>query len=234
MGYLAFDIEIAKQIPDIGDWKAHRSLGISCAATWAEESREPRLWFSPSESGLPASKMTCSGVSELVQYLVDDAKQGQTIVTWNGLGFDFENLAEESNKLDECKLLAQNHVDLMFHAFCALGHPISLAKAAEGMGIRGKFEGLSGVQIPGMWANGEHKKVLDYVSQDAKLTLDVAKAAEDDHGLLWKTRSSSVRQLPLPNGWLSAKEAMNLPEPDNSWMDEPWSRSKFSAWLTDG
>lgn len=32
--YLAWDIEIAKTIPDgETDWKTHRPLGISCAAT---------------------------------------------------------------------------------------------------------------------------------------------------------------------------------------------------------
>ena len=35
--YLAFDLEIAREIPEGGDWKANRPLGISCAATLASD-----------------------------------------------------------------------------------------------------------------------------------------------------------------------------------------------------
>ena len=35
----------------------------------------------------------------------------------------------------------------------------------------------------------------------------------------------------LPNGWLEVEQALRLPEPDTSWMDEPWSRATFTAWM---
>ena len=36
--YLAFDIEIAKPLPEgIDDWKSVRPLGISCAATHSDD-----------------------------------------------------------------------------------------------------------------------------------------------------------------------------------------------------
>jgi len=42
--YLAFDIETAKDIPgDDFNWRPHRPLGISCAATLASDSDQPRL-----------------------------------------------------------------------------------------------------------------------------------------------------------------------------------------------
>ncbi|MDP6494098.1 MAG: hypothetical protein QGI09_01450 [Dehalococcoidia bacterium] len=35
--YLAFDLEIAKEFPEGGDWRGHGPLGISCAATQASD-----------------------------------------------------------------------------------------------------------------------------------------------------------------------------------------------------
>lgn len=43
--YLAFDIEIAKVIPEEEtDWIAHRPLGITCAAAMASDGRQ-WLWY---------------------------------------------------------------------------------------------------------------------------------------------------------------------------------------------
>ena len=36
----------------------------------------------------------------LVEYLAAQVEHGYTIVTWNGLGFDFDILAEESGMLE--------------------------------------------------------------------------------------------------------------------------------------
>jgi hypothetical protein len=67
----------------------------------------------------------------LVDYLAKKVKRGYKIVTWNGLGFDFDILAEESGMLDKCRSLATDQVDMMFHAVCRLGHGISLDSAAR-------------------------------------------------------------------------------------------------------
>ena len=39
----------------------------------------------------------------LVRYLATQVAQGYTVVTWNGVGFDFDVLAEESGMLEECR-----------------------------------------------------------------------------------------------------------------------------------
>lgn len=70
---------------------------------------------------------------------------GYTIVTWNGLSFDFDVLAEESGMIEKCRTLAINHVDMMFHALCRLGHGISLDSAAKGMDLLGKNEDMTGI-----------------------------------------------------------------------------------------
>ena len=102
--FLAFDIETAKDISgDDFDWKPHRPLGISCAATFSSDWEKPRLWYGGAAQSSPSVKMNRDESAELVRYLCESVAAGYTIVTWNGLAFDFDILAEESGLTAECK-----------------------------------------------------------------------------------------------------------------------------------
>lgn len=162
--YLAFDIETAGEWPDGSDWRPFRPLGISCAATLPSDTQTPALWHGVDTEGKPADRMTQQDAARLVEHLQAMAGQGYAIVTWNGLGFDFDVLAEESGLVEPCRALAREHVDMMFHVFCDQGFPIGLAAAAQGMGLPGKPEGMTGLLAPAMWAKGQRQEVLDYVA----------------------------------------------------------------------
>ena len=231
--YLAFDIEIAQQLPEgAPDWKAHRPLGITCAATMPSDAVEPRLWYAVTEKGLPDDRMTTHDAAHLVNHLKTTVAKGYTILTWNGLGLDFDILAEESGLYKDCKQLAlENHVDMMFHVVCELGYPVALDKAAKGMGLPGKPEGIDGALAPLLWADGKRQIVLDYVAQDVRTTLDLAQVCAERKRLHWITRKGTIRGMPLRKGWLTVREAFSLPEPDTSWMRNPMPRSTFADWM---
>ncbi|MEW6716406.1 MAG: ribonuclease H-like domain-containing protein [Chloroflexota bacterium] len=229
--YLAFDIEIVKPLPEgQDDWKMFRPLGISCAATLTQ-SGELRLWHGKTSQGTITERMNPIELTELVFYLEEGVRNGSTILTWNGLGFDFDILAEESGLHERCKALALDHVDMMFHVFCLQGFSVGLERAALGMGLAGKHMGMRGDIIPSLWSQGYYQQVLDYVAQDVRITLDLAKAVDKERGLQWKNRRGLPQYVPLREGWLKVREAMSLPLPDTSRMRHPWPRSKFTNWL---
>jgi hypothetical protein len=229
--YVAFDIETAKIIPgEVGDLKAHRPLGITCAATLSDKDEKPRLWYGRTGDA-PAGQMSREDAAELVKFLVQLTDNGSTILTWNGLGFDFDILAEESGMLAECKRLARTHVDMMFHVLCDRGFPIGLDAAAKGMGHAGKSKDVAQHLAPDLWAEGRTDEVLAYVSQDVQATLDLALACEKDREMRWIARSGRANKMKLPSGWCTVEEALRLPEPDTSWMDNPLTRDKFTDWL---
>ncbi len=229
--YIAFDIETSKILPaDFIDLHDHRPLGISCVAVWCDDKPNADVFCSYDESGIPAPVMSVSDLSNFVDYLISKTKEGYTIVTHNGLGFDFDILAEESGRIADCKKLAIGHVDTMFHFFCGKGFAIGLNAAAKSIGIS-KPENIDGSVAPQLWKDGKHQQVLDYVAQDCRLTLDVALHSENTRRITWITRRGSTAFFDLPNGWLTVEQAMSLPLPDNSWMDDPWDRSKFTGWL---
>jgi hypothetical protein len=229
--YCAFDLEIVKPLPDgVDNWKDYRPLGISCAATLNSDG-ELCLWHGRTPAGGLADQISPPEAAELVAYLQAQVEAGFTPLTWNGLGFDFDILAEESGLLTECRELATWHVDMLFHIFCMKGFAVALDRAARGMGLPGKTAGMTGALAPQYWAQGRRQEVLDYVVQDARTTLELAQAGERTRALRWITTAGKLQSLPLAKGWLTVREAMFLPEPDVSWMRAPWKRSKFTGWL---
>lgn len=234
MKFCSFDIEIAKIIPEGDtDWDAHRPLGISCAATILSGDERPVLWFegqySDPENPTYGPRVTRESCGELVDYLTSRMYEGYIPLTWNGLGFDFKILAEESGMFKECKKLALNHVDMMFHFFCVKGFPIGLDSACRGMGLEGKPEGMNGAIAPVAWKEKRYEEVLDYVASDVIQPLQLAEAVQRRGWLTWFTKRGTPANVTIGD-WLTARAALDLPEPDVSWMNDPWPRSKFYEW----
>jgi len=170
-------------------------------------------------------------LSALVDFLVAQVENGYTILTHNGLGFDFDVLAEESGRLKDCRKLAVGHVDVMFHFFCCKGFPVSLSAAGEAIGIR-KLKGVEAFEAPTLWKKGKYKTVLKYVGQDCRIALRVAEKSEQQQRFSWIRGNGTVGDIDLPKGWLTVQYARKLPLPDTSWMETaPLRRSKYTQWL---
>ena len=229
--YLAFDIEIATIIPDSArNWNAYRPFGVSCAATLTSAG-QLTIWHGKTPGGGLADLMSREELVTLVAFLRDASRNGLKILTWNGLGFDFDVLAEESGLPSECKALALDHIDMMFHFFCLQGYALGLDPAAKGMGLPGKPPGMSGEMAPKYWKAGRRQEVLAYVAQDVRTTLELATRVDRRGRLRWNSKTGRLQEILLGQGWLTVREAMRLPEPDASWMRNPWRRSKFTGWL---
>lgn len=237
MQYTAFDLEISTEIPEgTDDWRVLRPLGISCAATLTNDG-DLKVWHgSEIHGGRLAAKMSPLQCQEMAQYLVEMQSSGYPVVTFNGLGFDFDVLAEEVQDLvtfDNLRALALAHIDIAFAMLCEKGYMCGLDAAAKGMRLSGKTEGMSGSLAPVMWAQGraEQDKVLEYVAQDVRTTAEVYEAILKNHGLRWITKRGYPTKSPWRTGEiLTVAEACQTPLPDTSWMDAAWPRSKFLGW----
>lgn len=229
MKFVGFDIEIAKLVPDGEDWHNHTPLGVTCASLVADDLTEA-FWAGKS-AGEYHPFMSQLEAESLIIRMKELVGEGYTIVTWNGLGFDFPVMEIESGSVELCKRLAESHVDMMFHFMCVKGFPVGLDNVAKTMGLSGKPEGMHGDLAPVMWANGEYQKVIDYVIQDSQTTLDVAKLTTKVKGLKWTTKKGYVRGFYLDGGWENVQKCLEIPEPDMSWMDKPPKREDFTRWL---
>lgn len=233
---LAFDLEIVKEIPEgCKNWKEIRPLGISCASTLSNTSALSTLWYHGQPQYPKEGAMTKIELQPLITNMIDHVRMGHKILTWNGLGFDFDVLAEESGRYDDCKELALNHIDMMFHFFCSKGYTLGLNTAAYGLGLGGKMGGMKGDLAPVLWASPELKdrlKVLRYVHQDAVTTLEVYETSREKKAVHWTSRAGKPNTLWLPrDGWKTVNECLDMRLPDQSWMDKPMSKEDFMTWL---
>lgn len=238
---MAFDLEIAKVVPEGEDLRDHRPLGISCAAAWASDEPTPGptwLWWGQGRpDGRPWDKMPAAQVRTIVLWLAHMvADEGYMLVTWNGLGFDFSVLAEESGLHQVCVKLAWGHYDPMWHFFCEKGYAVGLDGAARGMGVGAKVEGMNGAKAPVLWQEGWYDEVLAYCAQDARLTLELFQATQKMGGLCWRDkRDQSHTWFAASGRMLPAHEAVKLPLPSPpEWIKDPWPREHFTAWMRGG
>lgn len=239
---VAFDLEIAKEVEG-DDWSQFRPFGITCAALRFEDGVSV---VEHGGKGLHnyAPCMTSHHVRKFIARLWAH-RNDWTIITVNGLGFDFDVLAEESQDTfftedneryhEACVELAMNHIDIGFQMFCERGFMIGLNAMAQALGLPGKTEGMSGDKAPTLWAQGQEEKVLEYVEQDVITTLDVYEEIPKQRKVRWITKAGTPAKYPwepeIRDGrLLTVRECLELPLPDTSWMDEPWEREKFYGW----
>lgn len=253
MKILTFDLEIAKVLPPgCADWWAHAPLGVSCAATLSRDGDRDdlRTWTGAPVEHSPAggvrgypAQMTSAEVCALVRYLATMRERGFTLVTWNGLGFDWQLLARECGDRELaalCAELARAHVDVGFQMVCERGFMIGLDAAARGLGLEGKPEGMNGARAPGLWAQGweAQERVLEYVRGDARTLADVHDGLLRARALWWTTRAGRTVARPwIPRlkdnrRFLTVEEALRVPEPDGNDRFTPWDRERFRAWLS--
>lgn len=241
---VAFDLEIAKVLPEgETDWGKHRPLGISCAAMLSTgENPSVDDWEFIWQGQPKLSQDACRDIVEKMLWLVD---RGHTVVTVNGLSFDFQILAEESGLWLQCADVALNHhCDLMFMSVCDKGWRTGLDAFARGAGIESKLkqvvlkdgrvlEGMDGAKAPELWAAGEHEAVLSYLKQDVVATLGVAETAVAHKRLSWTSsagRDWFVR-LNLDGTLPTVREMLAWPRRDTSWMDDPPDPDEMAGWI---
>ena len=106
--YIALDIETVKPFPSGANWRVHRPLGIACIALHSLHWTQPRTLHTRNPDCTIADQMSPDQLRTLVRQLVQWTARSpdeHTLVTWNGLGFDLDILAEESGMAKECRAL---------------------------------------------------------------------------------------------------------------------------------
>lgn len=238
MKLASFDIEIATSIPDgCTDWHGIPNLGISCAAVALSDTSDVGFWW-----GEP--RMTREQCQQMVVDLDQLVKDGYTLLTWNGCGFDFRVLANESGMYRACSDLAYNHIDMMLMVTFSMGHYLGLQKALDGAGLKGKLKyvtlsdgtvisDMNGAKAPDLWAAGEQKAVLQYLADDVLQPLELARIIQEKRVIEWRSASGNIQSARFDK-LLTVRECFDLPEPDTSWMSSAPTREQFIEWFVQG
>jgi len=222
MPAIALDLEITNRLESFSQWRQYRPLGISCLAIVGTHSRQVFVAKAP-------QRILEERALDVVHFLYDEYFcKGYTIVSFNGLAFDFVVLADnggaEALKLCREMALSSQHIDLMFNAYMALGYNVSLDTACqETCGVQ-KLGFANGAEAPIAWHDGRHKEVVEYCKHDALITFQLHQALLEEPRLKWRTRGGKgqPRQL-LGNGtwqptWSVARMLEKEPPEIPRWM----------------
>ena len=234
MKFAAYDLEIAKDLPEDGKWQDVAPLGVTCAAVAFSDDVEPIFW-----KGIP--KMSQEECQQMVLKLQEIVNSGYTLITRNGCGFDFSVLAQESGLIKECGELALQHVDLMLVVTFTRGWYLSLQKALLGAGLKGKrksvtlsggtvLDDMGGIKAPKMWLDGEYNAVLSYLKDDIVELINLAKIISKVKEIRWRSNNGNLMSVPVPH-FPTVIECFDIPEPDVSWMTDPPTRKQFIEWI---
>lgn len=255
MRFLSFDLEIVKAIPEgVTDWRTVAPLGISCVGLGflgnvefkhASTIRRTGAFSTPPD-GLGLTQVEASRVVDAMLFRVD---WGYTLLTFNGTSFDFQVLAEESGRWDDCARLALGAVDLMIIATFQQGWYVSLDSCLRGHGLASKqhsvrlndgtmFDNMSGAKAPELWARGEVNAVLDYLKRDVESQYELAMSCQSSGRLNFVAKSGkrySVRATRFPGSMdlLTVREMLSYRLPDQGWMTNPPTKIQFVQWMID-
>jgi len=199
-------------------------VGISCAALYAVEWESAISYPAQDIFGFREPEMSAECAQGFAKELIRYASMGDTIVSFNGLHFDFPLLATVCNDTGiekELKHLAiYEHIDYALNMVTARGFMISLDTAAHALGLSGKTEGMAGYLAPILWnperttfsdeeaadiealgvvpgTKAAQALCLTYVGQDAVTTADVYRLLVEDKYLQWvSSRSGKLVKTP--------------------------------------
>jgi hypothetical protein len=88
---------------------------------------------------------------------------------------------------------------------------------------------MSGEMAPELGRAGEREAVLAYLNDDVRSTLETGEAIARRRGISWIARSGNPNHQPFSK-LLTVNECLGIPEPDTSWMSDPFTREKFIGW----
>ncbi len=234
-GVLGFDVE-TNGIPD-DQAGSCEGLGITCVG-FADAEQRWSYGSDFNENERTLTQAECDGVAWALHWYL---REGIVPVTFNGLGFDFRLLhylvSPEVQPL--VVEVALSHVDICYLVLRARGFMLGMNAITKGLGIEGKLEGMDGLKAIDMWAKGtaeDRKRVLEYVAQDADAAWSAHQELVKQRKLFWTTKlgTCSVRPwiafVAARNSLLTVWETLARPDPDTSWMDEPWDYKKCYDW----
>ena len=228
---MSLHLEIATETKGIQSMPPTPPLGITCVAAWTEGTAEPVLWWAGQADGTHTPRMSHIEARSVLQHIAATSLTHR-IVTWNGAGFDLPVLGAEAYDIPSASAIALNHIDMMLHILALKGCPIGLNAVAKGMDFSGKSDDTQGADAPRLWAEGHFDQVIQYCAQDARTTLDIALAGEDQELLKWQSLSGHWHNLDMTGGWLPVQNALLLLLPDTPWIKDPVTRESPTSWIS--
>ena len=174
--YGVLDIETRRSAAEVGGWNRAEKMGVSCAVLY--DSRSGRF-----------HDYSQDRVDALCGHLL----QLDRVVGFNLIRFDYRVLAGVS-RFDFYSLPT---LDILVKVHTVLGYRLSLDHLAQNtLGAQKSADGLMALQ---WWQQGEVDKIIDYCTQDVRVTRDLYRFGRDNRFLIFRNKAG--HQVRVPVSW---------------------------------
>lgn len=185
-------------------------------------------------------------IYEMANMIRRRTEEGIYTVTWNGLVEIFEPLAKiapDDRTRRMWEEIALEHIDIAFGMFCARGFTTNLGGVLEGMNIPDRIQALDAFTASQNWNQSyEVQATIFRILYERALTLsELYKRTTKSQRLAWLSSTKSAAwwkpDLVIAKDGsvrlLTVRESLQLPEPDVSWMQRKFHRTRmdFCAWM---
>lgn len=163
---VTFDLEIEKPVEEVGGWEGARQgkAGMACCVTSTIGGPEG------SSTLPPRSRQIHLWDRHNIKGLVDLLEAADTVVSFNGIGFDLPIISALYGR----EVKPKKHFDILAEIW------VALRGKKKGWGLDpvcqrtlGRGKSGSGEHAPILWLQGKYAEVFDYCLRDVELTEDL-------------------------------------------------------------
>jgi DEAD/DEAH box helicase domain-containing protein len=174
--YGVLDIETRRSAAEVGGWNRAEKMGVSCAVLYDSQSGK---FHDYTQDQVPA--------------LCDHLVQLDRVVGFNLIKFDYKVLAG----IHEFDFHGLPTLDILVKIHEILGYRLSLDHLAQNtLEVQKSADGLMALK---WWQQGEMDKIIDYCTQDVRVTRDLYRFGRDNRFLVFRNKAG--QQVRVPVSW---------------------------------
>ncbi|THB75444.1 MAG: DEAD/DEAH box helicase, partial [Desulfobacteraceae bacterium] len=174
MRFGVLDIETRKSAADVGGWQNAHKMEMSCAV----------LYDSAADSFI-------TYLQEDMDTLVSDLQEYDLIIGFNIVRFDYKVLSG----LSRFKFSTLPTLDLLLKVHERLGYRLSLDHLAQNtLGAQKSADGLQALE---WWKEGKLDLIIEYCTQDVRVTRDLYLFGKKNQYLLFKNKAGMKVRVPV-------------------------------------
>lgn len=174
--YGVLDIETRRSAAEVGGWNRAEKMGVSCAVLYDSQSGE---FHDFTQDQVPA--------------LCDHLMQLDRVVGFNLIRFDYKVLAG----IHAFDFHGLPTLDILVKVHETLGYRLSLDHLAQNtLGAQKSADGLMALE---WWQQGEMDKIIEYCTQDVRVTRDLYRFGRDNRFLVFRNKAG--HQVRVPVSW---------------------------------
>jgi len=172
--YCVLDVETQKSAQEVGGWHRADQMGISCVVIY-DSIQDTFIEF----------------LENQIEDLIRRIQKFELIIGFNIIRFDYSVLSGYT----DFNFRDLDTLDILQEVYHRLGYRISLDNIASV--TLGKKKTADGLQALRWWKEGRLKEIIEYCTQDVKITRDLFLYGKEKGYLLFKNKAGNEVRVPV-------------------------------------